>query len=110
MPHRPIQVWGDNRICVALSEDARSHGSSAHFARRISFAQDVSKEGPDRIFRSEHLTTDNNPVDFLGKLVNAGKHRSSSTYLMNLSMEVEPTEEDKHYRECSACNGSAATE
>ena len=32
---KPIRAWGDNRIAVELSHDARSGKNSTHFARRI---------------------------------------------------------------------------
>ena len=41
-----------------------------------------------------HLTTNNNPVDFFGKLVTVAKYRSSIAYLMNIANEVPPTDED----------------
>ena len=50
---------------IELAKDARSHGASAHFSRRISYSQDCYDAG---IYAPKHLTTDNNPVDFFGKL------------------------------------------
>ena len=88
---RPHLIWGDNRISVELAKDARAGSACAHFSRRISFTQDCYNAG---IYKPMHLTTNNNPMDFFGKLVTAAKHRSSCNYLMNLAAEVPPTDDD----------------
>ena len=65
--------------------------NSAHFARRTDFTKGLVEDG---IFEPAHVTSKNNPTDFMGKLVTADKYRMSMEYLSNWSAEVPPTEDD----------------
>ena len=94
---KPIRMWGDNRISVELSHDARSGKNATHFARRINYTQEMCKgdeETPPE-YLPAHIPTEKNTVDYLGKLVNATKFRMSVAYNMGTAMEVPPTEENK---------------
>lgn len=88
---KPIRVWGDNRIAVELSLDARSGKGSTHFARRIDYTQYMCKTGE---YMPAHIPTEKNTVDFFGKLVNATKYRMSVRYNMNTTMEVPHSKAD----------------
>ena len=93
---KPIRVWGDNRIAVELSHDARSGKASTHFARRINYTQGMCKgdETSPPEYLPAHIPTEKNTVDFFGKLVNATKYRMSVDYNMGTAMEVPPSKAD----------------
>ena len=57
-----------------------------HALRRIAFTQECASDDGD--FVSLKVPDEDNPTDFMGKLVEAKKYLASIEYLMQLSAQV----------------------
>ena len=62
---QPLQVFVDNRTCIALSMNSMSHGKTKHFALKVHFIWNLVGT---RLEELNYLFTERKPADNLTKV------------------------------------------